>query len=750
MFFHRQSLVILLFLAVSLSLTAQESRPKVGLVLSGGGAKGFAHIGVLEIIDSLGIPIDFVSGTSMGAVVGGLYAIGYSPKEIREIVESVDWNDLISSDPRRLHRTYINRTLAERHLLKLGVKEGRIQEPSGFVNGHKAYAKLASLTQGYHIDANFLEFPRPFICVATDLNTGQERVFRHGSLPDAMRASMAIPSVFMPYEFEGRYYIDGGVVNNFPADHLVSLGADIIIGVDVQTTFSDTISRPTLSKILEKTSMYVNFRTTLERELLCDLIIRPDMSGYGVPDFSENKNIIKRGRDAARNEMENLLRIQKKFQGFALQPFPSFEPIPEEIVVKNIQFRGLKKVDRATILGFLDLEPDAKTSQNKLNEGLKYLYGTDFFEQISYHLIEVDGGYDIEIRAREGQSDGVLNFGINYNTDFGIGILINYHQRNLYFKGSVLNADAVLGGTPRFMVDYHFNRGVIPGFGIETRAIFNRHDFYAQNNLQGLADHNDWRNRLYWQLTVDNNLNFGGFLEHQYAFFNLSRLSLFRIESVDPDNLRQHFHHINIGAFFRSDYFNKSIYPTKGRANHLEIKLVSPLGQETIETENVRFLSVNYMYKGAFLVAEGLVLAPRINAVLNIGNEATLPYKVYMGGLGQNYFNNQIPMVGFRYRELGTLANFNPEEPFSLFQDNALLFGLDFQYEWRKNLYVTPMLNAGNVAHGFVDIPFDTEWFLGYGIKFGYATIAGPLEISFHRSNTSRSLFGFLHFGHWF
>ncbi|MCC5915727.1 MAG: patatin-like phospholipase family protein [Cryomorphaceae bacterium] len=742
---------IFLFLCVlALAFKIQAQRPKVGLVLSGGGAKGFAHVGVLEILDSLGIPVDMVAGTSIGAVVGGLYAIGHKPRSIRNIIESADWDDLISSEPKRLYRPYLERNRHDRYILKLKLQENKVLVPSGFVNGQKVYTKLSHLTQGFHGEIDFLKLPRQFVCIATELNTGRERVLTSGILTDAMRASMAIPSIFMPFNLNGTYMIDGGVVNNFPADKLVELGADIIIGIDVQTTIGDTIKRPTLARILEKTGMYINFQTTAEREAHCDLIIRPDMTGLGVPDFDKNKLIIRRGREEARNQMEALKKIAEIFKNYPPDSVPEYQPFPDTIFVNKIRHPGREKVDKATIKGVLGVKPENPVSISGLEKNINFLYGTDFFDQVSYHIfLEADSNdYTLEIRVREAESDGILGLGLRYDIDFGIGILLNYTRRNVVFKGSVLSADAVMGETPRFSFDYYFNKGKFPGLGISTRAIFSNYDFYAMNSYQGKSSHDDVQTKLYWQATSHNNFNYGGFIEHHYTSQSFSGLPSFRESLFDNNYIRPFLYHLNLGIFFRSDFLNKNVYPTSGRSNTTEIRLVNNTYASYRSGTEASFLNIKFNYLWAYAATENISVQPRMGGVFSFFNQATLPYMAFLGGMGENYFNNQIPMVGFRYRELGTAGTI--EDPRQLFRDNALLVGLDVQWEWRKNMYLVAMTNIAGVGGRPSSLYADPEWHLGYGLKVGYSTMAGPLELAIHRSTATGSLLGFFNFGFWF
>ena len=226
---------LLMVLAVLPSLAAQ--RKKVGVVLGGGGAKGVAHIGVLKVLEEAGIPIDYVAGTSMGAIVGGLYSIGYTPAEIDTMVLEQDWTMLLSDRIKRNSLTFPEKENSERYILSLPFgKEKKDRVIQGMIKGQNLMNLFSNLTIGYHDSVDFQKFNIPFACVAVDAVDGKDYVFRKGSLPLAMRASMAIPAVFAPVRLDSMVLIDGGLNDNFPVDVARQMGADIIIGVDLGTS----------------------------------------------------------------------------------------------------------------------------------------------------------------------------------------------------------------------------------------------------------------------------------------------------------------------------------------------------------------------------------------------------------------------------------------------------------------------------------------------------------------------------------
>ena len=228
------SLIILSTLSfVALPLEAQQNaqvRPKVGLVLSGGGAKGLAHVGVLKVLEEAGLNIDYIGGTSMGSIVGGLYAIGYDADSLEKLVLESDWDRLLSDDISRRNLSIEEKPDNDRFFVTFPLKERKLNLPVGMITGQNIENMFAELCTHISHIRDFDKFSIPYLCIGTDVESGKEMVFHQGYLPACMRASMAIPSVFSPKEIDGRLYVDGGVVNNFPAEHVKAMGADILIG----------------------------------------------------------------------------------------------------------------------------------------------------------------------------------------------------------------------------------------------------------------------------------------------------------------------------------------------------------------------------------------------------------------------------------------------------------------------------------------------------------------------------------------
>ena len=274
-------------LLLPLLLMAQE-RPKVAVVLSGGGAKGTAHIGALKVIEKAGIPIDYVVGTSMGAIVGGLYAIGYTPEQLDSMVNAQNWKFVLSDAPNPKDVLLDDRLRSERYVLSIPftLKSADISD-AGIIKGKNIAQLFSVLTEGYQDSVNFSRLPIPFACVSENLVDGSEVVFHRGVLATAMRSSMSIPGVFAPVNLNGRVLVDGGMVNNYPVDVALQMGADIIIGVDVQSPLLDAGQLKSVKDIFGQIINLQGEKKYQENLRKTDLHIKVDVSGYSAASFTK-------------------------------------------------------------------------------------------------------------------------------------------------------------------------------------------------------------------------------------------------------------------------------------------------------------------------------------------------------------------------------------------------------------------------------------------------------------------------------
>jgi NTE family protein len=439
-------------------------RLRIGLVLSGGGAKGAAHVGVLKVLEEMQVPVDFIVGTSMGAIVGGLYAAGLSPGEMEELLESLDWSDLFRSTP-----SYIDlnqRRRQARNLfgrIEVGVGTEGLQFPPGLIAGHKLSFVLQSLTVHVATVRDFDELSIPFRAVAADLKTGKEVVMRGGHLADAMRASMSVPGIFSPVEIPPLTLIDGGILNNFPVDVAESAGVDVIIGAAVSGIPEPL---PTIESVFDVSGKSIDLITALNvQESITllephDVFIPIDMGEFSSTNFDRSPEFVDVGYATAIRHVEELRQYSVPDPEWALylqrqrrRPY-----VPPRIDRVEVQTTG--ELDPRRFEARMSTQAGDILDLEVLEDDLDRIYGTGYFEQVDYVIEDVEGDTVLFVRAREkAWGPDYLRFGVSVAEDFQGGgaynVTTEYYLTNLNRLGAEWRVTGNVGRTLAIATDYY-------------------------------------------------------------------------------------------------------------------------------------------------------------------------------------------------------------------------------------------------------------------------------------------------------
>ena len=551
---------------------------KVGLVLSGGGAKGMAHIGALKVIEEAGITIDYIGGTSMGAIVGSLYASGYSANELDSIFRQADFSDLIQDNLPRGAKTFYEKEDSERYALSLPFNKFKISFPKAISGGQRIYNGLVRLL--YHVkDVNdFNNLPIPFFCIATDIETGAEVLLNKGYLPEAVMASGTFPSLFEPAELDGQILIDGGVLNNYPIMEVKQLGADIIIGVDVQHELRDRESLQSATDILLQIN---NFRTVDDMKTKVnetDIYIRPDIEDFSVIDFDLVEPIIENGKMAALEHMETLRNLAAK-QNRVRKTHKKIET-KDSIFINRLILEGNINYSRAYVKGKLRINLPVKTTFQKLQLGISNLAATNNFTTIRYELVSNELGEDLILRLKENPNKAYLRLGVHYDDLYKTAALINLTKKNLFMNDDVASIDFALGDNIRYNFQYYLDKGSYWSFGVNSRL--NDFDYeidldvissnFRVANVAGINEINlnvsDFTNQLYLQTVFKEEFAFIIGAEHKLLKYSTRTYSnQDSIVSPPEGNERLYFENSNyFGAYGKLilDTYNDRYFPSKG------------------------------------------------------------------------------------------------------------------------------------------------------------------------------------------
>lgn len=441
-------------------LEAERERPRIGLVLSGGGARGMAHIGVLKVLEGLRVPIDAVAGTSMGAVVGGLYASGLTPGEIESIIQSVDWSDAFQDRPPRADLSFRRKQEDRNFLVRfpLGLRGRRFQLPRGLIQGQKLSQMMRRVTLPVDPITDFDALPTPFRALATDLETGEPVVLGAGDLTDAMRASLSAPGVFTPVEYDGRLLVDGGLSANLPVETARAMDADVLIVVDVGLHLRPRSRLNSVGVISNQMlAILIRRESQRQRELLhpADILIEPDLGDLSSFDFGAVDRAIGLGAQAARAAAPQLARLAVESRQY--ERYLADRAVPRAAPVPRIEYvrvgEGVHRYGVALEAAFGDfagrpLEPDA------LMRRVSEFYGQGNVEMLDYYLAGAEGRYGLVLGARRNSwGPNYIRFGLNLQDDFEGNSAYNAATRivlsEITAKGGEWAWDFQIGESPR-------------------------------------------------------------------------------------------------------------------------------------------------------------------------------------------------------------------------------------------------------------------------------------------------------------
>ena len=373
---------------------SDQERLKIGLALSGGGARGGAHVGVLRALEEMNIPVDYIAGTSMGAIIGGLFASGYTADEIERLLIETDWTKALTDKPARRDRTMRKKDLERQFLIpyRVGFNKGSLQLPLGAIEGqhldqifHKMLLPVVGIT-------DFDDLPIPYRAVATDLVTGEAVVLANGSLANSLRASMSVPGVFAPVKIDGRLLVDGGMANNLPVSVVREMGADVVIAVDISTPLLTEEQLTSILSVTEQLTSFLTRRTTEAQIALLgpgDILLVPELGDFSSADFEGADEIVHLGYDAAQAANASLAVL-------SLNPPVSIDRsgkvTEEEYIVHFVEIDNGSVLNDELIRSRIEVDLGEPIDLKALDESVDRIYSLDVFESVTYDLVENEEG----------------------------------------------------------------------------------------------------------------------------------------------------------------------------------------------------------------------------------------------------------------------------------------------------------------------------------------------------------------------
>lgn len=442
------------FLSIN-SLLAQQ-RPKVGLVLSGGGAKGIAHIGVLKAIDSAGLKIDYLTGTSMGSIIGGLYATGYSGNEIQKITKKLNWDELLSGKPIYKYVSIDEKDEFGQYSAEVGIKDHKAQFATGLIDSQELWLILNRMFLPVYNIKDFSKFNIPFQCIATDLSNGKDVVLSKGDIVKAVRASMAIPSVFTAVDYEKTKLVDGGIVRNFPVKDVKKMGADIVIGVNLFTGLPDIEKLDNVLDVFYQITQYRDADDLVEEKKLCDLVIEPHLEKYSAGSFDATDSIMDIGNTVGKLYYPYFKKLADSLNARYPLVYDPYNRLPkvESIVIDEIAYEGIEYTSKSLLLQKLGIKPGNAYTAKQINDGFRIAFASRYYDNIYYRLEPTSEDHAKLICIVKEKPLNQIKVGLSFHQFTGPALLLNLTSRDLLLNKSRSMAKFAVGENFRILLEH--------------------------------------------------------------------------------------------------------------------------------------------------------------------------------------------------------------------------------------------------------------------------------------------------------
>ena len=790
--FLLQCLCVILLISISSAAYSQDTttvkqRPKVGLVLSGGGAKGAAHIGVLKYIEEAGIPIDYIAGTSMGSIIGGLYALGYSSDEILKIISEVDWDRLISDKVDRQKISYERKYESHTQLLTIpfamGTKQEELQArsfknslPSGFVSGDNLINLFNSLSVGYSDPVDFNNLPTPFLCIATNVINGEADVLNKGIFAKSIRASMAIPILFDPVKIDDTLYADGGLVNNFPADQCRAMGADYVIGVSMSPGLeSDPQNLSSLFSLVKQLKEIITDKEFENYHKKCDIFISPDLKGVKMLSFNAESiaTITESGYEAAAMQAESFNALKKHLSNAETSHTigrrtvkKAINILQERVLISEIEMQGVEKDIEKWMRRRCTVKVGDNVCKDDIDQSVSMYYGTGNYDSITYTLHEdpeSENAYILRFKFVESPPHD-LGFGFRFDSEDMLAVLLHAGFNRNRMSGFKADVSAKLGGNQWLNTNLSYGHMLYPKINIGYNFRNSELDTYDMDELVMNMRFLQHKFRLYLSENYSRNISIGAGLE---AEFITPRKIMYLHYDADDMNIEP-VNSLGTFAYFQYDNLNKSSFATRGVSGKINVNW-KDMTFSSKGTTPLSYGSVVFGVEGYVPIIENrLVLIPQLYGSVLFGK----------GSLNNNtdswnpIFNGPVPaypsmnnMIGGT--EMGRYIDqqlpFIGVNKISLAFNNIGIARIDVRARLFKNHYLTGMFNYArssvDMANFFKEkdelkwgnlYDYNASNWWGAGIRYSIDTKIGPIRFDISSSNISKRVNFYFSLGHYF
>jgi NTE family protein len=748
---RKNKVIFLLMLLVSLfsfyNIEAQEvndsvkpknvrHRPKVGVVLCGGGAKGFSQIPILRAIDQAGVPIDYIGGTSIGSIMGALYAVGYDPDMMEQLVREQDWNQVIYDRVPRILMPVDQKMYERQYLATFPIKDKKLKVKSSLVEGVYVNLLMSRLMLPASDIHDFNKLSVPYFCIATDVEHACQYEMNKGNLARSVRASMSIPFFFKPVAMDDKLLIDGGMVNNFPVRNMKEHGADIIIGVDLEDATIPASQIDNSLGLLESMMNLSSLEESLYARANCDIYIRPNLHGRNMLSFNDFDSIIQFGEDAAREfypQLQTLATFLNDFEPVEIDR-PHVQPV-DTLYVVNVNVDGISNKHKVRVVREFGKTFPMKMSVDYIQEVMLRLYASGYYEDLWYEMSNTPRGVILTLHCKE-REDQSLSFSIHYDNNYGIGALVNYTMKNIWnsLNRATLSLDVNIAENPYLKASLNKRQGKVFRFGADLSVVSLSMSQYDNNRITNSYSIQSNSMDLNMQIvpSLTQQIRLGAVADYvhmkdlvgnsglstDYSFYSYLYFNYF-YSNEDVPNFARRGWRINLSG-------KCMLY--EGANND---------GTLTSVKTNPSFLVHGSVVK-AFAMGKRFSLKFGLEGGTKIGEtEVPLFYQFMVGGQSKmKYYDNIMTFTGLNFIEKMV--------------DHIAIGRMSWQWRFYKIFYTTVNFDCGYMSDVYDDWFDDNSFVAGAGLTLGADTMIGPVEVSLMGSNINSGPVGFINVGFWF
>lgn len=729
-------LTLFSFFVFSLSVHGQEKqRPKIGLTLSGGGAKGLAHIGILKALDSAGLKVDYITGTSMGGILGALYAVGYSGNDIEKIARDIDWDQLFGNQISLRTLSIEEKEQYSRFAIELPYVNNRISLQTGVIKGQELNLKFSELF--FHVSdvRDFSRFKIPFKCMATDLETGNLVVLDTGNITNALRATMAIPSIFSAVTIADKRLVDGGVVRNFPVKNVKEMGADIVIGSNVSTGLSakEKITNP-IDVILQM-AFFKEAGDFKEELPLTNHYIYMPLEKFNMGSFGSSDIILNEGLEAGRAWYPVFKKLADSLHALGTgEPKQGDSISTHTVFITGYRVTGLKKTSAIFLAHLMNFDDNKTYTAAQINRSIRRAYGSRYYSNITYTLEHSSPDTATIVFNVEENPGTHLKAGVYYTRFRGINVNLNMTSRDLFIPNSRSMVSLSVGESIQLEAEHLQYLGRIKNIAFQTGFKLDNLEINSYTNYKadGSYKQNYSQFFLNFQNSGNNKVAAGVGSAFEYIHYSPSIRS--------ASEIKGNFTNFKSYAYLKYNSLDQIFYPTRGLKMNLELAHVYDQRPRITQLENGQPIANTLSFDNySRLHFDGTIFAAlgkkfnfftSLQAGINFTGKTNELNDFYIGGINGS-FRNQIKFAGLQEA--------------TVHSPSVGVLQLGLRYNPINNVYLIGRVNG--LVRDFMKNTPGISGLSGYALTFAYRTPIGPLELSAMYSDQSKRLQSYVLFG---